>query len=68
MAVLGEKPLELDHETCFGQCLCGRVITVVKCFVCRGVAGIGILWTLFFELSIGEICECNYLHNVGIFF
>ena len=37
------------------HCLCGRVITVVKCFVCRGVAGIDVLGTLFFELSFGEI-------------
>ena len=37
------------------QRFCGRGITVVKSFVCRGVAGIDVSGTLFFELSIGEM-------------
>ena len=65
----GEQPLNSITRLVFlSQCLCGRAITVLKCFVCRGVAGIDVLGTLLFELSIGEICECNYLHNLGILF
>ena len=44
-------PFLLSADLLVSRCLCGRGTTVVKCFVCRGVAGIDVLGTLFFELN-----------------